>query len=116
MTIDILTNVTPSTMEPTAEDHAAVAALNSNSDKFAPLVTIALAANVIACAGGNYSESTEDAIWAATPALSSLDAKDAATVKWGVEYVNCQQDPAAALHELVRDSLETLLAEPGVAA
>lgn len=82
----------------------------------ANVVMVALAANVIASAGGTYRRDVDDAIWAATPALTSLDAQEAAAVKYAVDYVNCQQDPAAALHELVRGSLDNLRADPEVAA
>lgn len=74
------------------------------------IVVAALAANVIASAGGTYRRDVDDAIWAASPVLAALGAQEAAAVKYSVDFVNCQTDAAAALNELVRGSLSTELA------
>lgn len=112
MSNPILAATTSETMETDMNDATAHLSLSTDRN----IVVAALAANMIASAGGTYRRDVDDAIWAATPALADLDAQEAAAVRYVVDYVNCQQDPAAALHELVRGSLETLQAEPGVAA
>lgn len=112
MTNPILAATTSETMETAMNDSKANPFLPTDRN----IIAVALAANVIASAGGTYRSDVGNAIWAATPALASLDAPEAAAVKYAVDFINCQQNPAAALHELVRGSLETLQTEPGVAA
>ena len=103
---------TSETMETKMNNAIAPLALSADAN----IVAVALAANLVASAGGAYRRDVDDAIWAATPALASLGAQEAAAIKCAVDFINCQQDPAAALHELAQSSLETLHAEPGVAA